>query len=109
MIITQIQNIDAMKSKKKNEIYKLKIHRSIISRRKKRANIDWYTYNWNCNFEKWDTTVKKSDLNYMHQFWYKNTDIMLDDENEYKKFIEQNRDRNFILMKYEKKLIKKSK
>ena len=79
-----------------------------VNRRKKKANIDRYTCDWNWDFEKWKTIVKKPVLNDMHRFWIKFINNVLDDENEYKKFIERHRDQNFISMDYERGSIAKS-
>ena len=99
-----------MKSKKQNKKYRLKIYWSIMSmnRRKKRANIDRYTCNWSWDFEEWRTIVEKFALNDMHWFWIEFINNVLDDENEYKKFIERHRGQSFISMNYERGSIAES-
>ena len=59
-MISQAQDINEMKSKKQNENYILKIHWSVMNRRKKKANIDRYTCNWSWDFEKWKRLLKSS-------------------------------------------------
>ena len=97
-----------MKLKKQNESYILKIYWSVMNRRKKKTNINRYTCDWSWNFKEWKTIVEKLALNEMHRFWYECNNNVLDDKNEYKKFIERHRDQSSILMNYEKKSIAKS-